>query len=194
MDPDLPLLRALQDGNESALNELIARHQGSLFHFALNYLRDETAAREVVQETFVRTYFKAARFQPRAAVKTWIYAIALNLCRDQARGIARRRRMVPLEPDGGDRRECAPVDPQAAPDEQAGLQDQLSALQRAIDALPHCLREALVLFSIEGRSQKEAAEILGTTPKTVELRVHRAKEKLRRLMVGREGPAVGGQK
>jgi RNA polymerase sigma-70 factor (ECF subfamily) len=70
------------------------------------------------------------------------------------------------------------------PGEEAGQRDRFGALQRAIDRLPHKLKAALILFSIEGRSQREAADILGTTPKTVETRVYHAKEKLRQLLDG----------
>lgn len=173
-------MEALQAGDRSALNELINRHREPLFNFVFRYLRDETAARDVVQETFVRTYFKAPTFKPRATVKTWIYAIAINLCRDQSRKLAKRRHDVPLDaPRGEEARPIEMVDPQVPPNEVAGQRERFSILQRAIDRLPVRLREALVLFSIEGKSQKEAAEIIGTTPKTVELRVHYAKDKLR---------------
>ena len=185
MDPDLPLIEALQAGDDSALNELIHRHREPLFHFAFSYLRDETAARDVVQETFVRTYFKAGKFQPSATVKTWLYTIALNLCRDHARRIAKRRHDVSLdEVPSHDRSPLELTDTQPIPSEQTGQKDQFALLQRAIEQLPNSLREALILFSLEGKSQQEAAAILGTTPKTVELRVYRAKDKLRKFLGG----------
>ena len=180
MDPDLPLIEAIQAGDDSALSELINRHREPLFHFVFRYLRDETAAGDVVQETFVRAYFKAANFQPRATVKTWVYAIALNLCRDQARKLAKRRNDLPLDaPRTENSRPIELTDSQLQPSEQSGQRERFVILQRAIDRLPESLREVLILFSLEGRSQKEVAEILGTTPKTVELRVYHAKKKLR---------------
>lgn len=183
MDPDLPLIKALQAGNGLALNELMHRHREPLFHFAFRYLRDETAVRDVVQETFVRGYFMARKFAPRATVKTWLYTIALNLCRDQARRLAKRRHEISL--NAPPPYEMAPlelVDPQPVPSDRAGRKDRFVLLQQAIDQLPRTLREALILFSLEGHSQKEAAEILGTTPKTIELRVYHAKAKLRALL------------
>jgi RNA polymerase sigma factor (sigma-70 family) len=57
-------------------------------------------------------------------------------------------------------------------------------LQQAINDLPQKLKEALILFSIEERSQKEVAELLETTPKTVELRVYRARTRLREALGG----------
>jgi RNA polymerase sigma factor (sigma-70 family) len=182
VDADLPLIRALQTGDDSALDELIRRHQEPLLRFVYRYLRNEAAAREVVHETFVRTYFKAAKFQPRATVKTWIYAIALNLCRDEGRRIQRNRGSHGLKAEHSSGAER--IDPGLTPDEQAAERDQFSKLQSAIDQLSPSLREALVLFSLDGRSQKEAAAILRTTPKTLELRVYRAKARLRELLVG----------
>lgn len=183
MDPDLPLIEALQAGDDSALDELIHRHREPLYHFVYRYLRDEPVAREVVQETFVKVYFKVNSFEPRSLVKTWIYAIALNLARDQGRKLAKRWREVSLDAPGpGDQQPLELADEGKSPGEDAGQKDRFAALQGAIDKLPHKLKSALVLFAIEGRSQQEAAAILGTTPKTVETRVYHAKEKLRQLL------------
>jgi RNA polymerase sigma-70 factor (ECF subfamily) len=178
VDPDLSLIHALQSGDDSALNELMSRHRESLFRFAYRVVRDETGARDVVQETFVRAYFNARKFKPRATVKTWLYSIALNLGRDHVRRVAKRRGDVPLDAAGT----RPPHDKALITDSGADFFDEYTVLQRAIDGLPPKLREALILFSLEGKSQREAADILGTTPKTVELRVYHAKQKLRDLL------------
>ncbi|HEY8837458.1 MAG TPA: sigma-70 family RNA polymerase sigma factor, partial [Dehalococcoidia bacterium] len=109
--------------------------------------------------------------------------IAVNLCRDQYRKLAKHRRDVSLNAPGpGNQPPLELADPGLSPGETASRQDRFAALQRAIDQLPHKLKSALILFSLEGRSQHEAADILGTTPKTVETRVYHAKEKLRQLL------------
>lgn len=183
MDPDLPEIQALQAGDDSALNELISRHREPLFHFVFRYLRDETAARDVVQETFVRVYFKAGKFKPKATVKTWIYTIALNLCRDQGRRLAKRSSDISLNAlRPGDQPPLEIADGAPSPVEQAGQGDRFASLKHAIDRLPHKLKSALVLFSLQGYSQKEAADMLETTPKTIELRVAHAKQKLRAIL------------
>ena len=183
MDPDLPEIQALQAGDDSALNELISRHREPLFHFVFRYLHDETAARDVVQETFVRVYFKAGKFKPKATVKTWIYTIALNLCRDQGRRLSKRSTDISLNaPRPGDLPPLEIADTELSPVDRAGQGDRFAVLRGAIDRLPHKLKSALVLFSLQGHSQKEAADVLGTTPKTVELRVAHAKQKLREIL------------
>lgn len=190
MDPDLPEIQALQAGVDSALNELINRHREPLFHFVFRYLRDETAAKDVVQETFVRVYFKAGKFKPKATVKTWIYTIALNLCRDQGRRFSKRSADISLNATRpGNQPPLEIADGAPSPVDLVGQGDRFASLRHAIDQLPHKLKSALVLFSLEGCSQKEAADLLETTPKTIELRVAHAKQKLRELMA--EGMAEG---
>ena len=180
MDPDLPLLEALQAGDDSALDELIDRHREPLRRFVFRYLRNEAAGEDVVQETFVRVYFKADKFRPKSSVKTWLYAIALNLCRDQFRRRSRHRGDFSMDaptPGGAPCPELADAAP--TPAARAVEADRFGRLQRAIDALPEKLREAILLFSLEQRSQQEVAEILGITPKAVETRVYHAKSRLR---------------
>lgn len=184
MDPDLPLIEALQAGEDSALNELILRHREPLFHFACRFLRDETAARDVAQETFVRVYFKARTYKPQSMVKTWLYAIAANLARDRLRRLAKHRGDVSLDasPPGTDSPPHEQPDARPSPAEHTAQSDRFGQLQRAIDQLPEKLKLPLVLCTLEGLSQKEAAEVIGTTPKTVELRIYHAKAKLREIL------------
>lgn len=188
MDPDLPLIHALQAGDDSALNELMSRHSEPLFRFTFRVVRDETAARDVVQETFVRVYFGARKFKPRATAKTWLYSIALNLGRDHLRRIGKRRgtfsldQTAPRAEAGATLADHAPLAPDALV-----KSDDFAHLQHGIDQLPTKLREALIVFAIDGKSQQEAADILGTTPKTVELRVYHAKKKLREWLKESEG-------
>lgn len=183
MDPDLPLIKALQGGDDSALNELIDRHRAPLHRFIYRYLRNEATTEDVVEETFVRVYFKAGKFLPKSSVKTWIYTIALNLCRDQFRRLARHRGDFSMDATplaNAPRAEIADRAP--LPSARADAMDGATQLQRAIDALPEKLREALILFSLEERSQQEVAEILGITPKAVETRVYHAKARLRGVL------------
>lgn len=186
MDPDLPLIEALQAGDDSALTELINRHRESLFRFVLRYVQNEAVARDLLQETFVRGYFKVRSFEPRASVKTWLFTIALNLCRDRARRITRHPAEFSLDlPPSNASVESHVEDSGPSPSEITAAREQAGQLERAIAGLPTSLREPLILFSLEERSQKEVAEILGITPKAVETRVYQAKAKLRILFGNR---------
>ena len=185
MDPDLPLIEALRSGGDLALNELMLRHREPLFYFAFRYLRDESAARDAVQETFVRAYFNARTFKPQSSVKTWLYTITANLCRNRLRKLSRHRHDISLDdPNAGSAGALAQRDDGANPAEHSAQSDEFRRLQQAIDLLPHHLKLSLVLCVLEEKSHKEAAEIIGTTPKTVELRIYHAKAKLRGLLQG----------
>ncbi len=188
-DPDWPQVRALQAGDDGALDVLMARHREGMFRFVYRYVQNYETAADLVQETFVRAYFKIGQYKPTAKFVTWLYRIALNLCRDHARSAPTReaartesfdRTRETTSLNGSERplvlRE--PVSPGQNPSEAAASSEEVQRLKAAIDMLPHDLKTALILSAVESRSQKECAELLGTTPKTVETRVYRARKLL----------------
>lgn len=182
-DPDLPLVRALQAGDESALGELMGRHEAALFRFLFRYLRNATDAADLTQETFVRAYFKIGQFRPGVKFSVWLYRIALNLFRDHARSPAARRGAMTNELPGEGAHTARGTPAELATDSRnpaAALEDkeQVRALENAIERLPPDLKQAFVLAVLEGFSQKECAEMLEVSPKAVETRVYRARKLL----------------
>ena len=82
MDEDLISIQRIQRGDEGGLSDLMLRHKQALFCFAIRYTGNEADAAELTEETFFRVYQNAAKFTPRAKVKTWMFSIAANLSRD----------------------------------------------------------------------------------------------------------------
>lgn len=187
IDSDWPLVRALQGGDENALTELIHKYEQSLFRFICRYIRDEETARDLLQETFVRLYFNARKFKPRAKFSTWLHAIAANLCRDYARSKRYRTERATVSFDAFDQGEARILDTAELPGDTLATAERLEALQVAISELPHKLRTALILFCLEDRSQAECAELLGVSSKTVETRVYRARKILEKNFARFEG-------
>ena len=181
-DPDGPLVRALQGGDENALTELVHKYEQPLFRFICRYIGDEETARDLLQETFVRLYFHAGKFKPRAKFSTWLHTLAANLCRDYSRSKRYRnaRATISFEEFGQD--ETLLSDTAARPDDALVSAESLAALQAAISQLPHKLKQPLILFSLENRSQAECAELLGVSIKTVETRVYRARKALQQKL------------
>lgn len=182
-DDDLPLVRALQAGDDSALDELMGRHQSALFHFACRYVGNEADAAELTQETFVRAYMNIRAFTPKARFVTWLYAIATNLCRDHVR--SRHHRDAARTFSLSSREDDKPVDFPSqgpTPDEVVEQEERMKAVHAAIRLLPHDLKTALILTAIEGLSHIEAAERLCTTPKTIETRIYRARKRLEGIL------------
>jgi RNA polymerase sigma factor (sigma-70 family) len=177
-DPDGELAASLQAGNDAALNALIERYREPLFRFLFRYTRDETAARDLAQETFVRAYFNIGSFTNGRRFSTWLFQIALNLSRDRARSKHGRRAWLHLPFFNGradDEIELEVPDRSVGPSTQLELTEATDAVRKAIDALPDELRATFVLSVLEERSQQDTAEILGITPKAVETRIYRAR-------------------
>lgn len=183
-DPDLPVVRALQNGEESALNDLICKYKEPLFRFIYRSTGNEETARDLLQETFVRLYFGIQRFKPQAKFVTWLYSIAMNLCRDYARSKHHRQSYATESIDAGNMQYNETPSSKPGPDSELQSSERLRVIEKVIADLPNDLRNALLLFSIEGRSQQEAAELLSVSVKTVETRVYRARKILEKTLRG----------
>ena len=181
-DPDLELVEALAGGDESALGGLMARYEQPIFHFIYRHTFHEEDARELAQEVFVRLYFNVAKFKPEAKFSTWLYQIALNLCRDHAKSRRARQSAVTeslsAREDDSDHAAREVAVEKGTPSDDAVAREKMAALETGMEALPHDLRTALVLTALEQRSHQECAELLKTTPKAIETRVYRARKQL----------------
>jgi len=169
---DAELVRAVRGGDERAFDELYERYADRLF----NYLRRRAgdAAEDLLQQTFLRAFEAADRWQPRASVSAWLYTIATNLARDHA-----RREVVRSVPGQGTPPERFPQrDVTGAPESELSRSELREQLERAVRALPEHEQEAFVLGKFEGRSYAEIAEILDTTEGAIKVRIHRAMKTL----------------
>jgi RNA polymerase sigma factor CnrH len=180
-DPDLTLVQALKVGKDQALDELMDRHREGLFRFVLRYVHNETDALELALETFVRAYFNIGKFRPAAKFATWLYQIALNLCRDHLRSRAYQYSLQTVSFDVPAQEGGAPgllLATEGMPDQTTDRLEELTALEKAIGELPEDLKIAFILTTLEDRPQAETAELLGISPKAVETRIYRARKLL----------------
>lgn len=165
----------LQKGDDHALDQLMNRWQSPLRSFLYRWLHNDADALDLAQETFLRVYRHRARFRPGAKFSTWLFAIALNLCRNHARH-SRVRLAVPLdaapEIETGD----------AAPDTGLLQAEKTTAVRRAVAGLPEPLKTATLLCEYEDLSLAEAATTAGCTPKAIETRLYRARALLRQAL------------
>lgn len=165
----------VQQGDEAAFGRLMARWELPVKAVIARLVFNTSEAEELAQETFVRLWQQRERFRDGAAFRPWVFAIAVNLARNRLRWW-RRRPTVQLEAWT----ETASAGP-GSDAGAAGLErgERAAAVRDAIAALPADLREAIVLFEYEQLSQQEIAVAVGATPKAVETRIYRAREKLR---------------
>lgn len=173
---------ALAHGDGAALNTLMERYSTRLFHYLLRQLNDEHDAQDIAQETFVRIYENASRYDPRKKFTTWMYAIATNLVKDRFRYIARHPALS-LDALETTDNESAPRnlrDSKAPnPYEETDCSERSRAVQKAIASLPEELKTPLILFTYQDLSQGEIAQVLSCSTKAVEVRIYRARQQLR---------------
>jgi RNA polymerase sigma-70 factor (ECF subfamily) len=174
---DADLIARYARGDPVAARELTTRHAPQLLALATRMLGDASEAEDVTQETMLRLWRIAPDWQPLgAAVGTWLYRVASNLCIDRLR---RRREGGPdALPELADSRPAAPQELQAA--------DRAAALHTALATLPDRQRLAVVLRHFEERSNPEIAEILDTSVEAVESLLARARRSLATLLAPRQ--------
>ncbi|WP_135209786.1 RNA polymerase sigma factor [Vitreimonas flagellata] len=174
-----------QRGDRTAFSALMSAHKDDLFRFVRRRVADADAASDVVQEAFVAAWGAMASFDPERSFKTWLHAIALNKCRDAARRAATRRTFWGQCPDGDDLRVA---DERPSPEAETISREEVRILRQALATLPEHLREALMLTAVDGLSQAAASATLGCSVKSLEYRVHRARELLASEMARRATP------
>lgn len=182
-DPDSQLMERLQQGDDLALNALMDRWQTPLLHFILRYVGQESEAIDLAQETFVRVYQHRHKYRTGGKFSTWLFTIASNLSCNFVRW-QKRHPNIPLESgeeEGLTLKERL-AGPESTPSEQSVINERAAIIKREIQALPHDLRTAILLFEYESMSYAEIAVVLGCTPKAVETRLYRAREILRKAL------------
>jgi RNA polymerase sigma-70 factor (ECF subfamily) len=184
-DPDAELMLRLKSGEDSILNELMTRWQQPLVAFIYRYIRHETDALDLAQETFVRVYETRHRYTVQAKFSTWLFSIAANLCRNHLRWRQRRREAGPETRDTEDAELAERVQSlDDAPDQAAMRSESISLIKVAIDKLPHDLKTAILLHEYQSLSYAEISSVLSCSVKAVEMKLYRARQLLRDRLVG----------
>lgn len=178
---DAQLVAGVLQGEDTAFTALMRRHKSWLFLFIRRHTPTAEDAWDVLQDSFASAWKALASYDAARPFEVWLRRIALNKCRDRARKETVRRRMMSFLglPPG---RPGEPTDPSAAADDAQIASQTLARLNAALEKLPARLKEPLVLTALQGLSQKEVAELIGVTPKVVEMRVYRARKQLAAML------------
>ena len=176
---DLELVERHRCGDPEAFEEIYSRFAEMVYNVSLRLSSDPEQAADLTQEVFLRIFRHLGGFRGMSSLKTWIFRIALNHCRNR---LSRRRpAMQPLEEEGTESRWA---DAGRGPEELAVAADEGRRLAESLSRLPAEFREAVVLRDIEGLSYEEIADVLGVRIGTVRSRIARGRERLRSLLEG----------
>ena len=169
---DRSLLERIRRGDAGGAEELFERYAPALLRFASRMLSDRETAEEVTQEVFVKVISRAHQYDGRAAVSSWLFAIAANACRDRKRH-DRRATIVPLEAVGD-----LSASGEGA-DARLESRQRRAAVRQALASLSDEQREALVLARYHGLPYAEISKVLGISVGAVKTRIFRAVEILK---------------
>src|SRR5258706_3543949 len=183
---DHVMLEETVAGNEDAFAELVRRYRNQITSYIYRMTNDYDGAVDLAQETFMRVYRAAGRYQTTHAFSTYIYRIATNLAISELRK-RKRRRLVSLtgllsSGDGQEPRDFDAADDKPLQDVNMVDSEKRAVVKRAISTLPDKYRAPLVLRDVEGKSYDEIAAILCTSEGTVKSRINRARNFLRDKM------------
>ena len=175
---DIRLMRLVGDGNTTAFEKLVERHQALVAGTVARMLSSNSDVEDIAQQVFVRVWKSAGRYVPRAKFTTWLLKITRNLVFNEMRRAKRHPRVpVQIEPEA---EEMPLKDEATATPDATLLQAELqSAIETAITLLPETQRMALVLRRYEELSYEEISDVLDLSVPAVKSLLFRARTELR---------------
>ena len=176
---DEELVTRSRSGDTDSFNQLVLRWERPIYALAYRVIGREEEARDVCQDTFLRAYRALPGFKGQAKFSSWLYRIALNLCRDWIR--RQRRAPVMQMPEGVDPLEMAAEREPAESIETLVARRELSAVvEEAMARLPEEQRTAIILKEYHGMTFQEIADLQGCPLSTVKTRLYQGLSVLRR--------------
>jgi len=167
-----------------AFEQLLDRYEDKIFRLAYRFVRNETEAKEVLQDTFLSIWRKLDTFKGDAQFGSWLYRVAANTALMRLRAQRRHPEISTEELPVGYLDNYGQVPPPGEnwakrPDDELQSDELRRHIQSAVDGLPEIYRTVFLLRDVEGLSTEETGEILAISVPTVKTRLHRARIALR---------------
>lgn len=185
--PDEERMLRAREGDAAAFGELYDRWSGPILRYFFHLSYDRAGAEDLMQETFLRVWRAAPRYEVRARFSTYLFQVAKNLWINERAKVLRRPLRVSLDaplggeedgPTRGDR-----IDSGAAPPEREAERAETGRrIRAAVEGLSERLREVFVLAAFQEMAYREVAEILGIPEGTVKSRMWTAVRRLREAL------------
>ena len=186
-DDDAVLVASAQQGDLSAFEALVARHQKRMVNTAFRIIGGYEDACEVTQDAFVSAYRNLNSFRAEAKFSTWLTAITVNLSKNRLKRVIIRQKREPVSLDAPIRTDDGEVMPDPPSKEPSALdrlerQDVKKAVRDCIQALEPDFREVLVLRDMQDFSYDEISGMLKVAAGTVKSRLFRARESVKECL------------
>jgi RNA polymerase sigma-70 factor (ECF subfamily) len=190
-------IERLQRRDERAFLELVQLYQTRVYKLVLRMVGRRDEAEDMAQEVFVQVFKAVSTFRGDSKLSTWIYRIAINLCKNRIKYLGRRKRESQEEYEAVEERAGLDVS-LGATSGQVARPDHLvegyqleGIVEAAIAEMDADFREILVLRDIEDLSYEELSLITGLPDGTVKSRLHRARTMLKAAVEHKLGEKIG---
>lgn len=180
--PDFDLTRLAASGNIAAFELLYERYHRRTYSLCLRMTSSQTESEDLTQEVFIQLFRKIGSFRGESAFSTWLHRLTVNQVLMHF-----RRRSVKNEKTSEDGEMPEQIVPGTENQSKMPVLDRI-ALKRAIDQLPPGYKSAFVLHDVEGYEHEEVARILGISVGTSKSQLHKARLKLRGLLIKKTEP------
>jgi RNA polymerase sigma-70 factor, ECF subfamily len=184
-EDEIELIGALKRGEPRAYRALVIHYQQKIYQICFRMLNDATEAEDMAQETFIRVFKSIDAFRGDSLLSTWLYRVAVNLCKNRILYLQRRahQRKRAISTFKGDRWQAQGIAQEvgltsariATPEEIIEAHQTQSLIEQALASIDEELRALLILRDIQGESYDEIAQITGVPLGTVKSRIHRAR-------------------
>jgi RNA polymerase sigma-70 factor, ECF subfamily len=184
---EVDLVERLRRGDNDAYETLVREHGGALLAVARRMLRNEDNARDVVQDAFLQAFRAIEHFREDARLSTWLHRIVVNASLMRLRSASRRPEaplgdLLPRFDEEGNHAEAVGSLPSGV-DVALESAEMRSQVRQCVAQLPEQYRAVIILRDFEELSTSETAITLGITENAVKIRLHRAHQALRNLLV-----------
>jgi len=176
-----------RDGDINAFEMLYRRYEKPLLDFIYRLVMNPAEAENLYQETFYRVIRSRKKYKVTAQFKTWLFQIAINLCRDRLRRMKHRSHLslnAPVTLQNSGCVEHQDIVPDPSPDiaEQVESREMESLVKAAISSLPEKEHLVFIMKEYQGMKFSEIAEILDYPLGTLLSLNHRAIERLKKML------------
>jgi len=185
--PDDRIVELVCAGERASFEILMRRHNQRVYRAVRAFLADEAEVEDVMQQAYLRAFLHLDQLAEGTKIATWLVRIAVNLAIDRIRSRRRLAEASLSDEEGGSEDLLSAA---RSPESELGDREVAALLEEALAELPEIYRAVFVLREVEGMSTEEVGDALGISETAVKVRLHRAKNRLKKRLLARAGRAA----
>jgi len=179
---DEKLIKIVQNGDDTAFNEIVNRYRDKLLNYINGFMNEIAVSENLVQDTLLKAYTNADKYQEIAKFSTWIYTIAKNCALTEYRKIKRRKTFSFSQLSSKDNEFTLERIQGEENQDLSSDTATYNAIRGAISKLPGEFREIIILKDIQEHSYDEISSITSLALGTVKSRINRGRKKLKEII------------